>query len=74
MDFSPYQPGSQAAVDSSNMGLTYEFSHSKDRVAGDDPVEGAVQMDTSCGPGQGHSIFDYKGQESAVGKLPGKTL
>ena len=56
------------------MGLTYEFSHSKDRVAGDDPVEGAVQMDTSCGPGQGHSIFDYKGQESAVGKLPGKTL
>jgi len=69
-DFSPFQASSQKAVERPGMGPTYQFSHSKDIVAGDKPVDGAIQMNTSKNPGQGHSIFDYKGQEGTVGTLP----
>src|SRR5690606_33274191 len=38
-DFSPFQPDKQKAIKRDNMGSTYQFSHSKDAVAGDEPIE-----------------------------------
>lgn len=72
VDFSPFQPDKQTAIKDRSMGKTYQFSHSKDVVAGNKPMEGAEQVDTSKDPGQGHSIFDYKGQEQKVGEIKRK--
>jgi RHS repeat-associated protein len=71
-DFSSFQPKNQKAIDNPNMGKTYQFSHKKDIVAGNAKEEGSEQMNTSNDPGQGHSIFDYKGQENTVGGLKEK--
>jgi RHS repeat-associated protein len=71
-DFSPFQPDKQKAIQDPDMGKTYQFSHSKDVVAGDKPIEGTEKQDTSNDPGQGHSIFDYKGEETKVGELKDK--
>lgn len=66
-DFAPFQSGSQKALEDENMGPTLQFSHDKDMVAGDDPIDGADQQDTSNDEGQGHSIFDFFKQ---IEKLP----
>ena len=55
-DFAPFQPTKQQAVDGVN---TFQFSHSKDRVAGNKEMDGAYYQDTSSDKGQGHSIFDF---------------
>ena len=55
-DFAPFQPTKQQAVDGVN---TFQFSHSKDRVAGNKEMDGAYNQDTSSDKGQGHSIFDF---------------
>jgi hypothetical protein len=66
-DFDPYQSAHQKAVKDKNMGPTLQFSHSEDAVAGNDPIEGAKQQDTSDDENQGHSITDFMNQ---VNKLP----
>ena len=66
-DFAPYQSGSQSAVDGVQ---TAQFSHTNDIVAGNDPIKGADQVDTSDDKRQGHSIFDFMGQVSKL--VPGK--
>ena len=66
-DFAPFQSGDLTAVTGQNMGPTLQFSHSDDDVAGNKPIDGAEQMDTSDDENQGHSIFDFMDQ---VKKLP----
>jgi hypothetical protein len=66
-DFAPFQPGDQRAIDDDNMGPTFQFSHNNDPVAGNKPIKGARQMDTSDDKEQGHSIFDFINQ---ISKLP----
>ncbi len=61
-DFAPFQPDEQKAVNATNMGNTLQFSHSKDMVAGNKPMEGAVIQNTSSDKNQGHSIFDFLDQ------------
>ncbi len=58
-DFAPFQPGDQKAVRGVK---TLQFSHSKDKVAGDDKMPGAEQVDTSSDKQQGHSIFGFWNQ------------
>ena len=55
-DFAPFQPGSQKAVKGVD---TYQYSHLKDNVAHDAPIEGATQMPTVVDEEKGHSIADY---------------
>jgi RHS repeat-associated protein len=55
-DFAPFQPNQQKAVKGIN---TFQFSHSKDDFAGNDPMPGAIQMDTKSDKNQGHSIFGF---------------
>ena len=38
---------------------TYQYSHLKDNVAHDAPIEGATQMPTVVDEEKGHSIADY---------------
>ncbi|WP_343625056.1 RHS repeat-associated core domain-containing protein, partial [Flavobacterium lindanitolerans] len=61
-DFAPYQPNRQSAVKAKNMGDTLQFSHSEDSVAGDDPMPGAKNQDTSDDKEQSHSIFSFLNQ------------
>lgn len=58
-DFAPFQPKKQKIVKDKNMGATLQFSHSGDNVAGDDPIEGAVIMDTSKDKNQEHAIASF---------------
>ncbi len=60
--FAPYQSKRQKAVKNSNVGPTLQYSHSKDYVAGNDPIYGAQQMDTSGDRNQGHSVFSFWNQ------------
>ncbi|GAA4836289.1 hypothetical protein GCM10023331_21860 [Algivirga pacifica] len=58
-DFAPFQPTEQTAVD----GIpTIQYSHSKDILAGNKPIKGAAQADTSSDESQGHSIHDFFNQ------------
>ena len=57
-DFAPYQSGSQFTV----VSPTYQFSHSKDNVAGNEQMPGAIMMDTGSDKKQGHSIMDFYDQ------------
>lgn len=41
---------------------TFQFSHSKDDFAGNDPMSEAIQMDTRSDKSQGHSIFGFFNQ------------
>jgi hypothetical protein len=58
-DFAPFQPTKQKAVDGVK---TYQFSHSKDWVAGKDKMEGAEYMNTSSDANQTHWIEDFMNQ------------
>jgi hypothetical protein len=58
-DFAPYQPTKQQAVDGID---TYQFSHSKDGVAGNKKMEGTKYMDTSSDKNQTHWIQDFTNQ------------
>jgi hypothetical protein len=58
-DFAPYQPTKQRAVDGVD---TYQFSHSKDWVAGNRKMEGANYIDTSFDRNQTHWIQDFMNQ------------
>ncbi len=58
-DFAPFQPKRQKAVNGKNMGATLQFSHSGDNVAGDDPMSGAIKMDTSKDKDQDHAIVSF---------------
>ena len=58
-DFAPFQPKKQKAINDKNMGATLQFSHSGDTVAGDDPMPGAIQMDTSKDKKQDHAIVTF---------------
>lgn len=58
-DFAPYQPTKQKANPKVN---TYQFSHSNDRVAGDDKMEGATYMNTSSDKKQDHGINTFMDQ------------
>ena len=55
-DFAPYQPTKQNANPEVK---TYQFSHSKDKVAGKDKMEGAKYMDTSGDEQQNHGINTF---------------
>jgi len=58
-DFAPYQPTKQKAIDGIK---TYQFSHSQDRWAGNEPMEGAEYMDTSRDNNQIHDIESFRQQ------------
>ena len=58
-DFAPYQPTKQKA---NSEVKTYQFSHSKDLVAGKDKIEGAEYMDTSDDKKQDHGINTFMDQ------------
>ena len=58
-DFAPFQPSDQEAIEGVP---TWQYSHSEDRVAGNDPIKGASQENTSSDTSQGHSIFDFFNQ------------
>ncbi|HAL82421.1 MAG TPA: hypothetical protein DCO83_09420 [Mucilaginibacter sp.] len=53
-DFAPFQTGQQKAVKGVK---TYQYSHDES-VAGNDPIQGETQMDTSKDD-QSHSIFSF---------------
>ena len=55
-DFAPYQPGYQTAIEGVD---TYQYSHEKDRMAGNTPIQGAKQMDTYNDERRKHSIEDF---------------
>ncbi|NDV58947.1 DUF6443 domain-containing protein [Bacteroides sp. 519] len=57
-DFAPHQPEYQTAV----VNPTYQFSHSKDKVAGNGKMSGAIYKDTSSDEDQGHSIVSFWNQ------------
>lgn len=38
---------------------TLQFSNDNDRIADNDPIKGAEQVDTSDDNGHGHSIHDF---------------
>ena len=63
-DFAPFQPKAQKAVNGVN---TFQFSHSEDRVAGNDKMYGTKYMDTSSDQKQDHSINTFVNQ---ISKLP----
>jgi|GEM_PF-1578768 len=70
-DFAPFQPDNQVTVDQTSvggisMGDTFQYSHSKDKVAGNKAIKGAIQMDTSNDDNQGHSIFSFFDQISTL--------
>jgi len=49
------------------MGPTFQFSHNDDEVAGNAPMNGAIQEDTKSDKNQGHPIIGFIDQ---VKKLP----
>jgi hypothetical protein len=53
-DFAPFQTGQQKAVKGVK---TYQYSHDES-VAGNDPIQGEIQMNTSKDD-QSHSIFSF---------------
>lgn len=55
-DFAPFQPEYQKAVDGID---TYQYSHSKDPVAGNKKMPGAEYKNTSSDKDQGHSINSF---------------
>ena len=55
----PTPSGGQKAVDVVD---TYQFSHSKDWVAGKDKIEGAKYMNTGSDKNQTHWIEDFTDQ------------
>lgn len=63
-DFAPFQPTSQKAVGGVD---TYQYSHSKDLIAGNNRMQEAHFMNTSNDTNQGHSIDDFWNQ---VANLP----
>ena len=63
-DFAPYQPTEQKA---NKEVKTYQFSHSKDKVAGNKKMEGAENMDTSDDKKQDHGISTFMNQ---INNLP----
>jgi RHS repeat-associated protein len=69
-DFAPFQPYGQEAIEDENMGPTLQFSHSADKVAGNKPIKGARQQDTSRDKDQGHGILSFLNQ---ISKLPAGT-
>ena len=58
-DFAPYNTQNQKAISHPNMGPTYQFSHSQDKVAGNKQITGAKMMDTSSDANQAHSIGSF---------------
>lgn len=58
-DFAPFQPTKQKAVKGVD---TYQFSHSKDWVAGNEKMKGAKYENTSADNGQTHTITDFTNQ------------
>jgi hypothetical protein len=66
-DFAPFQPWDQSAVSASNMGTTFQFSHKKDKVAGEEDMPGASKINTKEDKNQSHSIFSFIDQ---ILKLP----
>lgn len=61
-DFAPFQTGQQKAVKGVK---TLQYSHDES-VAGNDPISGAIQMDTSKDKEQKHSIFSFMSQISTL--------
>lgn len=57
-----YQSSYQTAV----VNPTYQYSHSEDIVAGDDPMPGAIYMNTDFDEEQGHSISSFIRQVSTL--------
>lgn len=55
-DFAPFQSAFQKAVNGVD---TYQYSHTFDRVAGNEPIEGAEMMDTKNANNAKHSINDF---------------
>jgi len=55
-DFAPFQTGQQKAVKGVK---TFQYSHSNDPFAGNDPISGETQMNTSQDKDQGHTIFSF---------------
>ena len=55
-DFAPFQSSFQKAVNGVD---TYQYSHTFDRVAGNEPIEGAEIMDTKNANNAKHSINDF---------------
>lgn len=63
-DFGPYQPSDQKAVD----GIpTYQISYGGDSISGNEPVDGAIIVDTSSESNQGHKLKYFLSQ---IAKLP----
>lgn len=58
-NFAPYQPTKQKAIDGVE---TFQYSHSKDRVAGNKKIQGSEYKDTSSDEDQGHSISSFVNQ------------
>lgn len=58
-DFAPFQPKAQKTVEGVN---TLQFSHTKDRIAGDDKIPGAIFFDTKTDPQQTHFLSDFNNQ------------
>jgi len=54
-DFAPFQTGQQQAVKGVK---TFQYSH-KEMIAGDDPIKGENQMDTSQDKDQSHDISSF---------------
>ena len=55
-DFAPFQSSFQKSV----LGVdTYQFSHENDYIAGNEPIKGAVFMDTNNVSNARHSIGDF---------------
>ena len=71
VDFAPYQPDSDhnAAVPGVP---TYQASHSNDKFAGNNKMQGAESVDTSGDSDQGHSIFSFKSTVKKLGNLLNK--
>jgi len=63
-DFAPFQPKKQKAIKGV---YTVQFSHSNDKIAGNEKIEGAKFMDTSTDKDQDHGINTYLND---VQKLP----
>jgi hypothetical protein len=61
-DFAPFGPRKQKAIKVKNMGLTYQYAHKDDNVAGDDQEPGVEKEDTKSDKDQIHSIFSFFNQ------------
>ena len=59
--------GDQTAIENENMGSTFQVSHSKDGIAGNNAMKGAVFMNAKDDKIQNHSIINFLNQ---IPKLP----